>query len=96
MQRFCIPPGRHGKPCVGPRVQQKDCNMDPCENIMNVFKRDGPSMPVQLGVMKLSDRKNRFEMCVLKEGDMALVLDRALAPDVKMAPRIPSRVVLNN
>jgi len=63
---------------------------------MNVFKRDGPSMPVQLGVMKLSDRKNRFEMCVLKEGDMNLVLDRVLSSQVKLAPRIPSRVIMNN
>ena len=53
-------------------------------------------MPVQLGVMKLTDRKNRFEMCVLKEGDVSIVLDRALSKDIKFKPRIPARMVMNN
>jgi hypothetical protein len=53
-------------------------------------------MPVQLGIMKLSDKKNRFEMCVIKEGDISVILDRQLSPEVKFKPRIPGRAVMNN
>lgn len=63
---------------------------------MNVFKRDGEQMPVQIGIMKLSEKKNRFEMCVIKEGDISVVLDRQLSSEVRFKPRIPGRVVMNN
>jgi len=35
-------------------------------------------------------------MCVIKESDISIVLDRTISSDIQFLPRIPSRMVMNN
>lgn len=42
---------------------------------------------------RISDRPQRYEVCVVKEGDLDLLLEM---PGYDRSPRFPVRVVLNN
>lgn len=65
---MCIPPTGTGAACNGEPILEKDCNEFPCP-------KNKPDDKVKLldpviKVIPVSDRFQRFELCVIREGDM--------------------------
>jgi hypothetical protein len=50
-------------------------------------------MPTTMKMQKISNRPQRYEACIIREGDLDLSLP---IPNAIINPRIPTRVVLNN
>lgn len=79
LQRRCIPPSSpSGAPCVGEAVIVKECNVEPCP-----FPAEGgegeeeeaEDLPLKIKIMKVSHRPQRYETCIIKEGDLDIVRD---------------------
>lgn len=51
------------------------------------------SLPMQIVMKQVSKRPQRYEECVVREGDICVVRDDF--PQFKIAPRLPARAVLN-
>jgi hypothetical protein len=97
MHRRCHPPlTSDGAPCEGEPILVKECNTDPCPDEFDPdFSSDSEEdLPLKVTVMKVSDRPQRFETCIIKEGDLEVV--RTDMSQFMRPPRVPARVVLNN
>lgn len=92
LQRMCVPPQNGGVPCDGDNLLVKDCNTQPCPNVIETEK-EGPANPTTIKMQQLSSRPLRYEICVVKEGDLDLGIEDQ---GFKMMPRYPVRVILNN
>jgi hypothetical protein len=51
------------------------------------------SLPMQIVMKQVSKRPQRYEECVVREGDICVIRDDF--PQFKVAPRLPARAVLN-
>ena len=89
---MCVPPQNGGKPCDGELILSKDCNVLPCPNVIE-HESEGEANPTMLKMQKLWTRPQRYEVCIIKEGDMDMLLDDG---DYAYPPRFPVRVILNN
>ena len=92
LHRQCIPPLNGGRPCLGEDIQTKPCNTDPCKTVAEVEK--GEELPMKLKLQVVSKRPQRYETCIIKEGDVDVVRTEFL--DLKRKPRVPGRAILNN
>lgn len=78
LQRMCIPPKKGGKPCEGEALVRKECNTEPCNDMINmVGSSTNNTVKAQikeptLHVLPFSDRPQRFEKCVVKEADLLM------------------------
>jgi len=99
LQRMCLPPKAGGRPCYGPNKIAKACNTQPCqvkpEDGIPILNLPDTTASTEILMKPVSKRHNRYEECVLREGDLAQVREE-LASQFPEAPRIPVRVVLNN
>lgn len=92
LQRMCVPPTNGGTPCDGETIMVKDCNTQACPNVIETEK-EGAANPTTIKMQQLSSRPLRYEICVVKEGDLDLgIEDQGFA----MMPKFPVRVILNN
>lgn len=91
LHRQCIPPQNGGKPCDGSAVLTKECNTQVCEAVV---VEKGEELPMKLKLQKISPRWQRYETCVLKEGDVEVV--RTDFVELPKKPRTPARAILNN
>lgn len=69
----------------------RECNEEPCPEEESESEEE---MDLKIKIMKVSLRPQRYETCIIKEGDLDVVRD-----DLKQfqrPPRVPTRVVLNN
>jgi len=94
LQRLCKPPKGNGKPCEGDTVLEKPCNTHACpipytdekdekiEKLKPIYKD-----------MRVSDRFQRFEMCVIKEEELDL---NFINPADGTNQRFTVRVAMNN
>lgn len=72
MHRKCIPPkDETGKDCVGDPVLVRPCNEDPCPPPPNEIEEE--DLPLKVKMMMVSHRPQRYETCIVKEGDLELV-----------------------
>lgn len=80
------------KPCKGDPIVVEPCNEEPCPPPPGEESEE--DLPLKVKIMKVSDRPQTYETCIIKEGDMEIIrsdLDQFVRP-----PRVPARVVLNN
>lgn len=92
LQRMCVPPTNGGIPCDGETIMVKDCNTQACPNVIETEK-EGAANPTTIKMQQLSSRPLRYEICVVREGDLDLgIEDQGFA----MMPKFPVRVILNN
>jgi len=92
LQRMCVPPQNGGIPCDGDTMLVKDCNTQVCPNVIETTK-EGPANPTSIKMQQLSSRPLRYEICVVREGDLDLgITDQGFAA----MPKYPVRVILNN
>lgn len=87
-----MPPQNGGRPCDGETILEKDCNMQPCPNVIK-HESEGAANPTMLKMQKLWSRPQRYEVCVIKEGDMDMLFEEG---SFAVPPRFPVRVILNN
>ena len=90
-QRQCIPPQNGGEPCVGDAINVKECNVQPCESVV---VEKGEELPTKIRMQKVSKRFQRYETCILKEGDVEIV--KTDLTELKIKPRFPGRAIMNN
>jgi hypothetical protein len=98
-QLMCVPPKNNGKPCEGPAVRTRPCNIQPCPNgkmvekqiLTNLKKTDASTLPVIVKMLPLTNRLDRYEKCVIKEGDAVMTLKKENSIN-----QIPVRVVMND
>merc|ERR1712096_160949 len=94
MQRMCIPPVSGGKPCVGPSTQIRPCNMQSCPPMSPELPLPDKTLPTKIKIRPISNRLQRFEICIVKEGDMEMVMEELT--QFPRTPKIPIHVILNN
>lgn len=98
LERVCIPPKYGGKPCYGPGQLARPCNTQPCPGVEGeedpVINLPEKTTKTEIVMKQMSERPNRYEECVVREGDLAQLRDDLTGfPEF---PRIPVRAVLNN
>jgi len=63
-------------PCVGEPILTRECNTQACPHEDN--SEDSSSevdLPLKLKIMRVSLRPQRYETCIIKEGDMEILRD---------------------
>ena len=100
LQRMCVPPKDGGKPCDGPAIMTKPCNIQPCPQVKELKKVQNNTVtnkPI-VKIMPFSDRPQRYTKCIVKESDMLFTKDLTVAQKVNYVEnlQIPVRVVMNN
>jgi len=90
--RYCIIPAG-GDPCEGDAIENRPCNTEKCQNITEV-EDNNEYLPAQIKVMRVSSKYQRYRKCEYKEEDLDII--REDIEGLKIKPRIPSRVVMNN
>jgi hypothetical protein len=78
-------------PCKGEPIIVEPCNSEPCPEEGEEEEED---LPLKVKIMKVSERPQRYETCIIKEGDMEII--RSDLTQFVRPPRVPARVVLNN
>lgn len=91
MHRMCVPPENGGFPCQGQAIMTRTCNTDPCPATDLKDVKPPKLLDPVIRVLPISNRLQRYEICVIKEGDMLLQMNLA---GNKM--ELPVRVILNN
>ena len=98
--RMCVPPKEGGKPCDGPAILTRPCNVQPCPQVKDLTsikqnKTRGFIKPV-VKVMPFSDRPQRYSKCIIKESDM--MYTKLLQQKYQYVDNVqlPVRVVMNN
>lgn len=71
LHKKCHPPLEGGEPCQGESIETRECNKEPCLDDPPVATED--DLPLQVKIMKVSDRPQRYETCIIKEGDLEVV-----------------------
>ena len=61
LQRMCVPPQNGGNPCDGETLLVKECNTNPCPNVINSVT-EAPANPTTIKMQKLSSRPLRYEV----------------------------------
>jgi len=92
LHRYCLR-GPSGPPCNGESVVNRPCNTQPCTNVTDDIP-DAEILPTQIKVIPVSLRPRVFRRCLIKEEDMNII--REDLGNLRIKPRIPSRVILNN
>lgn len=67
---MCVPPINGGLPCMGQAVLAKTCNEMPCPEQGEEEKKKPKLLDPMIRVVPISNRFQRFEMCIIKEGDL--------------------------
>jgi hypothetical protein len=80
-QRICAVPDGTNPTCVGDRVEEQECNTSPCDGPQSVAK-----------FIPANRKPNKYERCVIKEGDLALFIQEGSLK----GSRIPTRALMNN
>ena len=73
LHQKCIPPLEGGKDCKGDAIIVKPCNIEPCPPDEDDEK--APPLPLKVKIMKVSERPQTYETCIVKEGDMEIIRD---------------------
>jgi hypothetical protein len=102
-ERFCIPPAGGGKGCRGPTRLERMCNTNECGanagggggagGMVPVHNLPTQTLPMSIEMKQVSKRPQRYEECVIREGDICIVRDDMTG--FPIAPRLPARAVLN-
>lgn len=90
--RMCVPPAGGGLPCMGQAVLAKTCNEMPCAKEGEENKKPKLLDPM-IRVVPISNRFQRFEMCIIKEGDLLIQMPYTKGGHFL---ELPVRVILNN
>jgi hypothetical protein len=92
LHRFCLK-APNSLSCEGSSVITRPCNTQPCANVTDEVI-ESEMLPTEIRIIPVSLRPRRFTKCVVKEEDMDIV--RYDIGKLKIPPRIPSRVIVNN
>lgn len=79
---------------MGEAVITKPCNESPCPPPPDTSGEEVESLPMKVKMQRVSYRPQRFETCIIKEGDLDMVRDDL--GNFERPVRVPVRVVLNN
>jgi len=61
-------------PCVGEPILTRECNIQACPED-NSESSSEIDLPLKLKIMRISLRPQRYETCIIKEGDMEILRD---------------------
>ncbi len=92
LHRFCLR-SAEGPSCKGEAIITRPCNTQPCQNVTDEII-DTKLLPTEIRIVPVSLRPQKFKKCILKEEDMNII--RYDFSNLKLPPRIPSRVIMNN
>lgn len=70
--RMCVPPQNGGKPCVGSAILIKPCNTQSCPDTSSNESANIKLLNPIIRVVPISNRFQRFQQCIIKEGDLQL------------------------
>ena len=90
---MCVPPTDGGKPCEGEPIVSKDCNVQECPPTDANPEPKVKLLDPVVKTMQISDRKQRYQMCVIREGDLLVEIKQKGMYEPLM---MPVRAVLNN
>lgn len=101
LQMICIPPKNGGKPCQGEAIRTRPCNEQPCPSIKVLqevvqAKTTEKINPPIVKMVPVSNKPQRFEKCIIKEGDGLMLKNDKETAMLQNIPRIPVRIVMNN
>jgi len=96
LHRKCRPPATpEGAPCVGEPILTRQCNTQACPpDAEDEVEEEEEPADLKIKIMRVSHRPQRYETCIIKEGDLDVVRDDLT--QFQRPPRVPTRVVLNN
>jgi hypothetical protein len=83
LQRICAMPNGAASTCLGERILEQDCNTDPCYS-------HGQDLGTKF--IPVSRKPNKYERCIIKEGDLSLLIQEGSLKGTK----IPVRTLMNN
>lgn len=92
LHRYClkIP---DGSDCEGHAIVTRPCNTQPCTNVTDEVI-DTQLLPTQIRIVPVSLRPQKYIKCEIKEEDLDII--RYDIGNLRIPPRIPSRVIMNN
>jgi hypothetical protein len=92
LHRYClkIP---EGTDCEGEAIITRPCNSQPCTNVTDEVI-DTQLLPTQIRIVPVSMRPQKYKKCEIKEEDLDII--RYDIGNLRIPPRIPSRVIMNN
>ena len=100
LHKLCVPPKQGGKPCDGPAILTKPCNIQPGPQVkelkkFQLNKTRSFEKPV-VKIMPFSDRPQRYTKCIVKESDM--MYTKMFTEKVQYVENVqlPVRLVMNN
>ncbi len=98
-QWMCVPPKKHGKPCIGDAIRKKPCNLKPCPNVLERglnLRQDKTHVTLKpiYRAMPYSKRPQQYIKCMIKENDV-LYVTKEYDPGKKNGIKVPGRIVMN-
>lgn len=78
---------------MGQAITMKSCNTQACSNDIGSAGKQQKLLAPIIRVVAVSNRLQRYELCVVKEGDMMLQMDKEVN---QKYVELPVRVILNN
>lgn len=96
-QKYCFQP-KGATPCEGEAIEKRICNTHPCA--ATILDKPDPNveekiLPPKVEVVQISNRKQRYEKCIIKEEDMDVIKNEETLNKLSLPVRFPSRIVLN-
>ncbi len=92
LHRYCLKVPE-GKDCEGEPILTQPCNCQPCTNVTDEVI-DTQLLPTEIRIVPVSLRPQKYKKCEIKEEDLDII--RYDIGNLRIPPRIPSRVILNN